>query len=344
MKWLMLSLIVVLSCMTAAPVLAAGVDGASGPWADEVVGFSQGKTVSSEDIVPEFSDSSQALGVEDGMYVSLGFGGVIELRFDENVAITSRANIVESNSVGDDGESVAVYMSKDKVNWYFAGNEMRSGRVSLPAELDCAVYVRLVDISDPEEQPAIANGYDVDAVEAVDGGFCESLVPIPTPTPVISQASSTEVVAESNKPSTDAGPNIAVVKNGPSCTELNFSVEAELSDTEGSLQDRLVYFRYNGKELTATTNEAGKARVIFEYSGEGDLQAESSGFNVQTGHIDTLNCETSSTSTSAGDKVLGATTERLAATGSRGYVQLYLVTAAVTSGLAYAWLGRSSRS
>jgi hypothetical protein len=350
---------------------AASPDGASGPYADVVVSFNQGNRKDGSSVISGVSNSSEALGAPDDAYVALGFGGTLVLKFDSAKAITSSVQINEVSPGGDLAlESVAVYMSRDGSTWYYADTENRSGSVDLPDDLTCAVYVKLVDATNPASHSDSADGYDVDSVEAESSGYCQELVaPTTAPTPAPTQTPTlTPTTAPTNNPqnpnpttiptptgvsnnssatpSTDPDLNDATMTlaaSGPTCTERDFYTEAVLKRGNEYQKNVLVKFTYLGASKTATTNDDGKAAITLSYSGVGEVKVEADGYPTKTFTVNQLVCngEVLGTTTSSdsnngvGGRVLGATTERLAATGTNGYVQLFLITAAITSGSAY---------
>ena len=173
---------------TFAPAYAAAPDGA-GPWADQVINFSQGLTKGGAAIDANRSDSSQALGpaentVAVGTFVSLGFGGSLTLKFDNG--ISNGVFVVESTNPSYPVEHAKVELSSDGSTWYNAGTLDQSGTVTQPQALSCAQYVRVTDQSNATDfSEDSADGYDVDGVEAMEGQTCSVATPTPSPTPEI---------------------------------------------------------------------------------------------------------------------------------------------------------------
>jgi len=145
-------------------------------WADEVYGYNL-----VGEIADDRKDTSQALGENDDVFVSLGFGGEIILNFENRV-------------INGDGDDVMVYettngdASCDAYPEYieaFAWDEDASDWVSLGepdcqegdstfdlGDLDYTYRIKLVDASNPEDFDG-GDGYDVDAVKALHCGFEE---------------------------------------------------------------------------------------------------------------------------------------------------------------------------
>jgi len=173
------------SCMEYAepPVL-------EGCTAVEIVSFNQGKTRKGKDVPADRSDEYKALGYPQGgdaknSFVSLGFGGDIVLKFggaiingegpDLQVVETSYGNPSPSKYP----EKVQVYASQDGVNWVDLGSEYLDSEYDLKT-LDWALYVKLVDITNPDDFKGNEDGFDVDGVTCIHG-----TMPIPTPVPPV---------------------------------------------------------------------------------------------------------------------------------------------------------------
>ena len=153
-------------------------------WADEVVSFTQGVRNNGTAVLPERSDASQALGIAENddtfNFVSLGFGGEIVLRFDEIIVNGSGDDIeVVETGFGNPSdeeypETAEVYASQDGETWEFLGTDIQDGTFDL-GSLEWAQYVRIVDVSDPEDFNDTADGFDVDGVRAITCGESETL-------------------------------------------------------------------------------------------------------------------------------------------------------------------------
>ncbi len=160
--------------LSSSSVLAAAPDGI-GPWADNVKSVSQGLRKDGSVIPAPRSDSSSALGVAedstaDGTFYSLGFGGVIELGFDNG--ISSGVIVVEATNAGYPTEKAKIEVSENGIAWVEAGQISQDGQVATPESVRCAKYVRITDVSNKDEfSDATADGYDVDGVKAT-GNAC----------------------------------------------------------------------------------------------------------------------------------------------------------------------------
>lgn len=165
-------LMVVATFLSASPIVAAVPDGL-GPWADTVVAANQTNTKDGTPVSvanPARSNPTSALGVAendtvDSHFFSLGFGGSITLGFDNG--ISSGAFVVEATNLGYPDEKAQVEVSQDGVTWYVAGTVTQDGSVPLPSQVSCGKFVRLTDISNPDNfVENTADGYDVDGVRA----------------------------------------------------------------------------------------------------------------------------------------------------------------------------------
>ena len=162
----------------------AAPDGVAGPWADFVVAASQGPTAGGGAVPAARSNPQNAVGpaeappgddpVPGNTFFSLGFGGTITLGF-ENPICNGKGydfdiDVVEITQEPYPPEIVNVYVSKTGASFAFAGQIAKDGSVSMPAGIDVAHYVRLVDVSDSSLFTADlhADGFDVDGVKARD--------------------------------------------------------------------------------------------------------------------------------------------------------------------------------
>ena len=182
-----LTLVAVLSLLVFTQSVSAAAPDGSGPWADAVTSFSQGLAKDGSAIPPLRSDPASALGVAEddtteGHFVSLGFGGVLTLRFDNPVR--SGVLVFEATNPNYPVEKATVSVSADGVSWTSAGSISQDGQVALPQGVTCAKYVKITDTSAKEDfVEGSADAYDVDGVKALGTEPCSSTTPTPTPTP-----------------------------------------------------------------------------------------------------------------------------------------------------------------
>lgn len=151
-------------------VLAGTPDG-MGPWADTVVASNQGLRKDGTPVLPERSDPTAALGVaeEDTQpehFYSLGFGGSVTVAFQNG--ISSGVFVVEATNDGYPNEMAEVEISVDGLEYTPIGTVNQDGEVEVPEDFGCAQFVRITDMSNPEDfEDDDADGYDVDGVMAV---------------------------------------------------------------------------------------------------------------------------------------------------------------------------------
>lgn len=150
--------------------------------AQSVQRFSQGRQKSNEAVLLRRSDPSLALGLPQGddtlNFVSLGFGGSLTLRFANPLVNdgTSKADIrVWETSFGDtqrewrrEPEAARVEVSLDGLQWIEVGRTSEKDQ-AYDLVLPRAQFVRLTDITDPQQFAATADGFDLDAIEALTG-------------------------------------------------------------------------------------------------------------------------------------------------------------------------------
>ncbi|OGD63037.1 hypothetical protein A2160_05330 [Candidatus Beckwithbacteria bacterium RBG_13_42_9] len=199
----------------------------------------------------------------------------------------------------------------------------------------------------------ITAGSDTQAISHADIYF--GLMPSPTPSasPETSPSPSPEVSpnpspetspnpepssspAASASPNPQAGKTSALGKNGPTCENMEFEVTYDAKENGDSRKDVEVTFTYRGETKKAKTDENGRARVFFNYQGEGDLKAEATdGYPSQSIYVQNLSCSASGqggtvlgASTNTSGQVLGAST--MADTGTSA--SLWAITLA-TGGL-----------
>jgi hypothetical protein len=127
------------------------------------------------------SNTSEVLGAPDPVinnvvnFYSLGFTGYITVKFDQPVA----------NGPGDDirvyeatwnnrncnnyPERAEVFGSQDGCNFLYMGQVCHTDEVGIPAEMEWIQYVQVRDISNSASFTANDDGYDVAAVECLNG-------------------------------------------------------------------------------------------------------------------------------------------------------------------------------
>ncbi len=97
----------------------------------------------------------------------------------------------------------------------------------------------------------------------------------PTPTPTVEPT-----VEPTTAPVGQA--SSAMGYNGPTCTNNEFEVTMDLKDANGNgAKDVLVTFTYRNEKKEARTNNDGRARVFYSFSGEDSVEARADGFATQ---------------------------------------------------------------
>lgn len=163
------------------PIAQQCVDELDGSWADAFVDSAQGKRKDGSAVLPARSDASDALGESDWSsggssgFFSLGFGGSITLSFDSFVSDVAGTDlsIHEATNGSYPLEKVTVEVSQDGSEWESAGTADNTNP-SKVTEIDFSStglawikFVKLTDISDKAPFSSDADGFDLDAVEAV---------------------------------------------------------------------------------------------------------------------------------------------------------------------------------
>lgn len=143
-------------------------------YANEVVSYTPGSGITDANA----SNPSNALGVEDAAFVSLGHGGSITLKFSLPAAPSSSAEILVIEIEHNEGAHFEV--SEDGTTYVSLGSG--SGNVSLDISgtgLSLVRYIRITDDNDgvPSEPQG---GFDLDAVEVFS---CTEEPPPPPPPP-----------------------------------------------------------------------------------------------------------------------------------------------------------------
>ncbi len=119
-----------------------------------------------------FVENSDVQGPTNN-FVSLGFGGVIDLQFDQPFGRGEGLDLeIFETSFGTPNcatwpEQANVYVSQDGCNWVqVAANQCQNFGVELPDNLPWALFVRIEDSSNNASFQPDADGYDVDGVQA----------------------------------------------------------------------------------------------------------------------------------------------------------------------------------
>jgi hypothetical protein len=152
-----------------------------GRYAEQVVSFNQKKAINETAVALGRSQSNKALCAPQNNatenFVSLGFGGDITLKFGKAIRNGAGNDIrVYETTFGNLScnaypEKARVFASQDGCRFVYLGEICQDGSVDLGA-LNWAQYVRIVDVSSKTavyQSGGTPDGYDVDAVEALNG-------------------------------------------------------------------------------------------------------------------------------------------------------------------------------
>jgi len=185
-----------------------GTPPSAGCYGFEVFSFNQGFTKSGGAVRSERSIAENALGAPNAQnptvyapvqnFVSLGFGGSIEIRFDTPIANGPGADIkIWESSASSNNETASIAVSQDGLGYVPVGSINMGGEVDFgTAFSDYIQFIRIVDITNPATwgNSDVADGFDVDAVECLNGAY-----EIPAPT----SCSPIEVIEFNQGPSSD---------------------------------------------------------------------------------------------------------------------------------------------
>lgn len=126
---------------------------------------------------PVVFDSFFSLGFDEGTDGTVNEGGKIVLAFNDNYIIDGPGNDIRAWEVTGGTsypvEKLKVEVSQDGVTWYTAAPALlRDEEADMNVTpIDWARYVRLTDVSNRPDFEATADGYDLDAVQALNCQF-----------------------------------------------------------------------------------------------------------------------------------------------------------------------------
>jgi hypothetical protein len=160
---------------------------APGCYASSVSFFNQGNIASGAAVQPERSIPSEALGAPNAQtpsvtaevqnFVSLGFGGTIEVQFANPIANGPGADIrIWESSASPSSERSLIEVSQDGLGYVPVGEIMADGEVDFSeAFSDFIQFVRITDVTPNNGGGGIyTDGFDLDAVECLHGEFIAS--------------------------------------------------------------------------------------------------------------------------------------------------------------------------
>lgn len=211
-------------------------------WASTVVSFAQGKQANLVNAVDgNRSDPAQALGVAQtagslydnplpdfiGKFVSLGFtdqpiGGELVLAFNQPLHNGVGPDVKVFEVTGGDNypdEQIKVSVSNDNSTWSDVGVVVRDGTVDLGVH-PFANYLKLTDTSSKNAFESTADGFDVDAVQAL------QLVPPICSVTNVAEATFNITVGETSVPVTTTAQTTTVIHQ-QSCEEDSFKISGQ---------------------------------------------------------------------------------------------------------------------
>jgi len=169
------------------PVVVPCVEGAA--WAGKIETANQGKLKNGNTITdPLRTDPSRALGVNDGLFFSLGYGGSIIVSFAGYVVDKPNSNDLSFHEVANGRpsypiEKALIEVSKDGINWVNLGEvDNKAGGNGIAYKdlngtgLDWIKFVKITDTTNDSRHIGTADGYDLDAVDATEQ-VCEEPEP-----------------------------------------------------------------------------------------------------------------------------------------------------------------------
>lgn len=186
-------------------VNAAAADGV-GPWADSFDKLTLTTQKGGGAIAVDRTNGSAALGAAEtagnpydtvvaGSFLSLGFGGSVEIGFvnaiENGAGNDLRVYEVTGGSSYPD-EKARVEASHNGVDWVTLSPDATRDEDLDLGMLPCASFVRITDISDPAPFEATADGFDLDAVRALNSSEapCDAVSSVQ----VVKSASAAEVL------------------------------------------------------------------------------------------------------------------------------------------------------
>lgn len=166
-------------------------------FASTVESYDQGQKKDGSNVDANRSIPEQGLVLELGQNVSnffsLGFGGWIIASFDD-VFVDGPGNDIKITEDTWGGnyplEKADVYVSQNGTDWVFLGTADNTNLnvIHTISEFDLATtgltwgqYIKVVDTTDPNIHSASADGYDLNAIEALSGGYigeCKDVITV----------------------------------------------------------------------------------------------------------------------------------------------------------------------
>lgn len=169
--------------LNSATLTAQGNPAGGGCYGTTVLSYTPGLTALSTPVNPERSNPNEALGAPDAQtpsvyapvqhFVSLGFGGAIEIAFATPIANGDGADIrIWESSATPSSERSFIEVSQDGLGYVPVGEITADGEVDFGAAFsDFVQFVRITDVTPNNGGGQVTDGYDVDAVECLHGAY-----------------------------------------------------------------------------------------------------------------------------------------------------------------------------
>ena len=146
-------------------------------YATEVIEYNPGLNSAGSDLAENRKNTTNALGEPQDNdtinFVSLGMGGKIILKFDDPIAngMGQDLRIIETSYgtefCSDYPEKAIVYGSKFGENWVQLKTICQDDNIDLDlGNLEWVQYIKIVDVTNPEDFNVVIDGYDLDGVVA----------------------------------------------------------------------------------------------------------------------------------------------------------------------------------
>ncbi|MGB6035351.1 MAG: T9SS type A sorting domain-containing protein [Cryomorphaceae bacterium] len=232
--------------------------------ATEVLEYIEGVRSNGGNIATNRTDSSQALGAPEGIdqivFVTLGYGGSITLGFDGAVPNFDGDDLeVVETSFGNPGcasypEYANVFVSQNGVDFFFAETVCKSDNgVDISAAGQGFDYITLVKIVNTDSLTTTPDAYDLDGVRAI--WNCE----VAQEEEIEPGQENGEVAEMVNTPST-------ILTSYPNPTEGQATIEITVAQTERAVVE---IFDMNGRSVETMFNQDVQAGNTYRLDFEG---------------------------------------------------------------------------
>ena len=230
-------------------------------FADEVVSFNQGNPSPKEEHrthkgilnVPDYET------IQSSTYTTLGCGGEIVLKFNDNVLVDVNGPDLFVFEIGPAIEATQVYISKDGTNWIDVGT-LSKGKADIDIsdrvnKTDVFQYVKLVDLK--EDCPGQYPGADIDAV-----GVIGSIVRISLNSSVLFDTGKYEL--KDSEELTELAGKLKTIK-------ATITIEGH-TDSDGSDESNLVLSQNRAEAVKSflISNGVSEEKIVAEGFGEKD--------------------------------------------------------------------------